>query len=155
MDRSLPRAGVQPAWRPALFSGGTPPTGVMEAFSIDVHNEMHVTGPELFTHAPGEIWLKLDGPATRLSGNFGLREASWTHADGLVGVRVSVVYCKAGRFELLDQRELRPRHEADRVAQSVDVRLPDTGGWVGFMITTLEGHGNAYGHLWWRNFRLQ
>jgi hypothetical protein len=69
-------------------------------------------------------------------------------------VKISVVFYKGGRFEILHQRELRPRREDDRVGQTFDVVVPEPGGWIGLVVTTLEPNSNAYGHLWWRNFRL-
>ena len=154
LNRKLLTQRPNEAWQHALFADEHPAVSDLAGFSIDVHADRRGNDPELFVHAPGEVWFKLTGPAVHVSGKFGFRELAWTKPDGLLGVRAAVVFYKGGRFEILDQRELRPRREADRAQQSFDVVAPETEGWIGLVITTLDDT-NAYGHFGWRDVRVR
>jgi hypothetical protein len=143
------------AWTRALFSEEGIPSIELAAFGPDNHPDERGGVPELFSHVPGEVWLKLDRPTARIIGEFGLRETAWTGAGQMPGLKASVVYSKGGRFETLFEKELRPSREEDRGVQAFHVALPESEGWIGLVITPLDPENISYGHAWWRKVRPQ
>jgi hypothetical protein len=123
---------------------------------MDVHADGRNGIPELFSHSPGEVWLHIEQPAQRLTGEFGLRDVAWTNSNATPGIKATVVFYKGGRLEVLHERELWvKKDETARGPQRFDVAMPEPVGWIGLIITPLDPDTNAYGHGWWRDVRIQ
>jgi hypothetical protein len=156
LDSKLSLRPNHPAWPSALFVSGNAEAAEIVGFGIAVDPTGRDGIPELFAHAPSEVWLHLDRPAGRISGEFGLHDTAWKNPDALPGVRATVVFCHGARFEVLFERELRPkRNEADRKPQTFDVTLPESRGWVGLIFRSLDPDTNSSGHSWWRKVRIE
>lgn len=156
LDAKLAVRPNLPSWSSALFASGSPEAAEIAGFGMAVDPTQRDGVPELFAHAPSEVWLRVERPSGRISGEFGLREGAWKNPDTLPGVRATVVFCHGGRLEVLFERELwTKRNEADRRPQTFDVALPEPTGWVGLIFRSLDPDTNAWGHSWWRKVRLE
>lgn len=156
LDEELKTLTPRGNWVEALMASETKWAPLQTAvFGIDAFADTRNREWELFAHVPGEVWLRVDPEAERVSGEFGLREHAWTHADSLPGAVARVVWVKSGRLEVLFEKELRPiGREEDRALQRFEVALPEEGGWVGLVWVSTDVQRNAWGHAWWRRVRI-
>jgi hypothetical protein len=145
-------------WAESLFRpGGAPRVAEWRGVSLKISGERDGSGPFLFVHAPGEIWLAVDADAKRLSGEFGAGAAAWREQHALPGVIARVLWVETGKVEVLHARELRPKaSETDRGIQRFDVMLPERrrAGWLVLSHELLVPGRNAHGHFWWRNLEF-
>ncbi len=156
LDVELKKLEPRGNWVEALMEeAGRTQKGVA-AFGVDAFADTRNREWELFAHVPGEVWLRVEKPAQRVSGEFGLREHAWTQADSLPGAVARVVWVKSGRLEVLFEKELRPRvREEDRALQRFDVALPEDGGWIALVWVSTDVQRNAWGHAWWRRVKFE
>ena len=71
------------------------------------------------------------------------------------GLRVTVIAFKAGRFDVRDQRELHPRDKVeDREPQQFETSLPENSGWIGLVVTSLDGEAVDTEVLSWTPLRV-
>jgi len=157
LDVELKALTLPANFKEALMAWEAPSQPMQAAvFGIDTFGEVRNEEWELFVHAPGEVWLQPQTAATRVSGEFGLREHAWTHAESLPGAIARVVWVKSGRLEVLFEKELRPIvREEDRAVQKFEVTLPEKGGWVGLVWVSTDVNRTAWGHAWWRRVRIE
>ena len=112
--------------------------------------------PEFVSSVPGEVWIKLIPPFIHIAGEFKISErATDESAPTAAGLRVAVVAYKAGRFDVRYQRELHP-HEipADRESQAFETWLPENSGWIGLIVTSLDGKPSSAGTIEWQPLRI-
>lgn len=148
---------IEPRWRDALFDGAISHIEEVAARGLQIQPECVGGKWELFTHVGGEIWLKLDGQASRVSGEFGLREGAWKQGGSLRGAIVRVVLVEGPRQQELLRKALVPKEVvADRELQRFELALPPRqDGWLGLIIEPLEPNNYAWGHGWWRRVRIE
>jgi hypothetical protein len=155
VDRALKELAVSDGWASALFRDGGVRPVEFASFGLDNHAGSRNGVPELFVHVAGEVWFRLDGPAKRLRGEFGVREGLWENASATKGLRATVVQAGGGRFEVLHRQDLWRDDEAVRKPQTFDVALPEAEGWIGLMITPLDVENSSWGQAWWRGFEAE
>lgn len=157
LDGALKALTPRGNWTEALMASETKSAPLQTAvFGMDAFADTRNREWELFAHVPGEVWLQVEKSVRRVSGEFGLREHAWTHADSLPGVIARVVWVKSGRLELLFEKELRPiSREEDRALQRFDVALPEEGGWIALVWVSTDAQRNAWGHAWWRRIKFE
>lgn len=144
-------------WPAALFSDNPLPSGgPIRGAGLAVSAVQIAGEPELFAHAPSEVWFWLEPGFQRLRGEFGLRPAAWTEEHALPGVMARVIAYRPGYIQILEEKTLRPKLiEADRTPQSFDVALPRQGAWIGLTFEPLVPDRTAHGHSWWRKFEAR
>ncbi len=157
LDVELKTLAPRGNWLEALMAAETASQPMQTAvFGIDAFADTRNREWELFAHVPGEVWLQVEKSVRRVSGEFGLREHAWAHADSLPGAIARVVWVKSGRLELLFEKELRPiSREEDRTLQRFDVALPEDGGWIALVWVSTDAQRNAWGHAWWRRVKFE
>ena len=104
--------------------------------------------------APSEVWVKLGRRIGRLAGEYQYVGDARPEDYGATGMKVTVIYYKSGRFEVMHSRELRPSlNEEDRAAQRFDFGVPEGEGWVALVVTPAPGNAEALGRIAWRKFQ--
>lgn len=155
-----PSLAMQPnpeKWAEALFAAGSREHHLRGA-GLTIFADESGDGPELFAHAPSEVWFQVAAGSKRAQGEFRMRPVTWTERGALDGVVARVVYYRPGQIHVLFERTLHPKEvPADRENQRFDVALPPGGeaGWLALIYTPLKPGQYAFGHMVWRKIEIQ
>jgi|CZKI01.1.fsa_nt_gi hypothetical protein len=101
-----------------------PPVSITSVFRHEVIETPE--GPAVLVHAEGEVVLGVPAGASRLAGDFGIREGAYTGGGHTAGVRFEVYAAwDSGRRERLWGRFLNPVGQlSDRGTQHFDLAIP-------------------------------
>lgn len=140
MDDRLARRTLPPDAMYALFGDAANSVADPAAFGGELRTEKLATGSQVVCHGPNELWFYLAGPAVHVSGEYTVRAATSSQARRVAGIRVAVIAYKAGRFDIMHQREFPPAEPRDQnVRQTFDAWLPEGTGWVGLVTQSDDG----------------
>ena len=140
LNRQLNRQPTDDAMRTLVFGARAGSVSELIAYGSVFKAESRDGDVQLFTSAPSELWIELIPPAIHVAGEFRVLESAWSDPALERGLRVSVIAYKAGRFDVRYQRELHPRDKIeDRKPQLFETWLPENSGWIGIVVTTMDG----------------
>ena len=155
MDPKLKRQSIELEEIRALIAGGSEGIEEVQAFGVQVRSAAGAAGTKLISGAPGEFWIRMSPGVIHASGEFGLREETWTRPEALTGLRVNVIAYRSGRFDLMWSRELHPKEiETDRQPQRFDAWLPEGVGWIGLVVTPLDATETSEEVASWKNVHV-
>ncbi len=133
--------------------GGGEAVGV-EGVAHGVVEHTGANGGALESGAPGEVWVRLGRRIGRLAGEYQYIGDARPEDYGATGMKVTVIYYKSGRFEVVHTRELRPSvNPEDRGVQRFDFGVPEGEGWVALVVTPAPGNAEPLGRISWRKFQ--
>jgi hypothetical protein len=155
MDDRLTRRTLTSEAAYALFqdaaSSGTDPV----AFGGELRTEKLAAGSQVVCHGPTELWFYMAGPAVHISGEYTVRSSKSPQTPRIAGSRVAVIAYKAGRFDIMHQREFPASEPRDRdVRQTFDAWLPEGTGWVGLVVQSDDGAPVSDELVGWSSLRI-
>lgn len=156
LDQRLKRNPVDDAAMAALQSKMPHAVAEVRTYGTDMRAGVRDGAPEFVSSVPGEVWIKLIPPFIHVAGEFKISERGADEsAPTAAGLRVTVVAYKAGRFDVRCQRELHPGdNPADRDSQAFETWLPENSGWIGLIVTSLDGKAISADSVEWRSLRI-
>lgn len=152
MDWRLPPSPMQAQLRGKLLADGKNIERDLRVFG-DVKQSAVADGT-IVQAAPGEIWFRPPVGQGHLSGDFvahttpGLPEAE-------SGLRVCVIAYRAGRFDLMMQRDFPADTKTGEHAGHFEAWLPEGEGWFGLVALRLGHSAEPVGAVDWRQLRTQ
>jgi hypothetical protein len=155
LDNRLKVQPLNEAAMKSLLGESTRAVSDAITYGAELHLSAREGTSELVSGTPSEIWLKLAPPAIHVAGEFRVLESAISNAATQEGLRVTVVAYKAGRLDVRYQRELHPlTSSADRLAQPFETWLPENNGWIGLVVTSLDGKPITTDVIGWRPLRV-
>ncbi|HTO02637.1 MAG TPA: hypothetical protein VL069_02995, partial [Opitutus sp.] len=155
LDRRLQHRPLDDAATQALVGAVAPAIEEVRTYGMDMQADERDGVPGFVSGAPGEVWIKLIPPSIHVAGEFKLRALATTDVAAATGLRVTVIAYKSGRFDVRYERELHPRENpADRESQFFETWLPENSGWIGLVVTSLDGKPIPEDIIGWRSLRI-